>query len=360
MHGLREYVMCNMINSECNKTIVKVDIRNAFNSVRRDIVLEQVLAKCPEMFPMLRQAFSAETPLFTGTEVVKSCTSLQQGDPLAPLWFALAIDQCIRPISSEINIWYLDDGVLGGTPETIATELNTLRGKLLDIGLQINTAKCEVTFLGKRGSQQHRDALTHVRQFLPDLKEVDPNELTLLGSPLSEGGLESAIETAKNDINILCQRILSLDAHTAMFFLTNYVSAPQLTYLLRSAPVFKRKQKLSEIDDLLRAILSQTVNVHMRDDMWEQATLPTRHGGLGIRRLTDLAIPCFISSVKSCASLMSQITPPSQEAEGLSLVDEAVESFKSETSCQEVPEDNAALRQKKTGQNLLHGPVETE
>ena len=132
----------------------------------------------------------------------------------------------------------------------------------------------------------------------------------------------------------------------AMFFLTHYVSAPQLTYLLRSAPVFKRKQKLSEIDDLLRATLSQTVNVHMRDDMWEQATLPTRHGGLGIRRLTDLAIPCFVSSVKSCASLMSQITPSSQEAEGLSLVDEAVESFKSETGCQEVPEDDAALRQK--------------
>ena len=44
---------------------------------------------------------------------------------------------------------------------------------------------------------------------------------------------------------------------------------------------------------------------------------------------------------------MSRITPPSQEAEGLSLVDEAVESLKSETSFQEVPEDDAALRRKK-------------
>ena len=70
------------------------------------------------------------------------------------------------------------------------------------------------------------------------------------------------------------------------------------------------------------------VNVHMRDDMREQATLPTRHGGLGIRKLTDLFIPCFVISVKSCASLMSQIIILSQEAEGRSLVDEAVESFK--------------------------------
>ena len=69
--------------------------------------------------------------------------------------------------------------------------------------------------------------------------------------------------------------------------------------------------------------------------MWKQATLPTRHGGLGIRRLKDLSIPCSISSVKSCASLLSQIASSSQEAGGLSLVNEAVESFKSKTNCLE-------------------------
>ena len=53
---------------------------------------------------------------------------------------------------------------------------------------------------------------------------------------------------------------------------------------------------------------------------------------------------------------MSQITRSSQEDEGLSLV----ESFKSEISYQEVPEDDAALRQKKTGQNIMHAPVGTK
>ena len=33
VHALRQYVMCNTINPECNKIIVKVGIRNAFNSV---------------------------------------------------------------------------------------------------------------------------------------------------------------------------------------------------------------------------------------------------------------------------------------------------------------------------------------
>ena len=40
--------------------------------------------------------------------------------------------------------------ILGAVPETISTELDTLREKLLEIGLQQNTVKCEVTILGQR------------------------------------------------------------------------------------------------------------------------------------------------------------------------------------------------------------------
>ena len=80
------------------------------------------------------------------------------------------MDECISPIPSEINIWYPDDGVLVGAPGTIDTQLDTIRENLLQIGLKMNTAKCEVTFPRKRGSQKHRDALAHVHRVLSDLK----------------------------------------------------------------------------------------------------------------------------------------------------------------------------------------------
>ena len=38
--------------------------------------------------------------------------SLKQRDHQAPLCFALANDECIRAISTEISICYLDDGVM--------------------------------------------------------------------------------------------------------------------------------------------------------------------------------------------------------------------------------------------------------
>ncbi len=44
---------------------------------------------------------------------------MQQGDPLAPLLFSLVIQKLIAAINArcpglELNLWYMDDGVLGG------------------------------------------------------------------------------------------------------------------------------------------------------------------------------------------------------------------------------------------------------
>ena len=68
---------------------------------------------------------------------------MQQGNHFAPLCFALDNDECICPTTSEINIRYLDDGVLAR--EISATVLATPRGKLLEIELQMNTEKCKFT-----------------------------------------------------------------------------------------------------------------------------------------------------------------------------------------------------------------------
>ena len=79
------------------------------------------------MFLVLKQAYSAQSSLFTGTKLVNSTTGLQHGDLVAPLCFDLTIGECFRPRSSRIYIWYLDDGVLSEAPETTTTEVDTLR-----------------------------------------------------------------------------------------------------------------------------------------------------------------------------------------------------------------------------------------
>ena len=84
-------------------------------------------------------------------------------------------------------------------------------------------------------------AVDTVRAALPDVKEIQLDNLFLLGSPLTDGSIAAAGEAASASAAVarLCARLRGLDSHSAVFFLAHHVSAPRLTYLLRSAPAFK-------------------------------------------------------------------------------------------------------------------------
>ena len=53
--------------------------------------------------------------IFKGA-TLDSAEGIEQGDPLGPLCFALCLQGLIFRLSSELNVWYLDDGTLAGDP----------------------------------------------------------------------------------------------------------------------------------------------------------------------------------------------------------------------------------------------------
>jgi len=55
---------------------------------------------------------------------------VQQGDPLSPALFALAIHEVTFKIKADLNIWYLDDGCIGGDPQTVFTNATMIRDNL--------------------------------------------------------------------------------------------------------------------------------------------------------------------------------------------------------------------------------------
>ena len=95
VHACREYISVCSADNTVDRVLVKVDMRNAFNSVRRDVVLGEIGNRCPDIFPLVRQAYGTSSPLYFGDELIESCTGVQQGDPLGPLAFALAIDSAV-------------------------------------------------------------------------------------------------------------------------------------------------------------------------------------------------------------------------------------------------------------------------
>ena len=64
---------------------------------------------------------------------------------------------------------------------------------------------------------------------------------------------------------------------------------------------------LDLFDGHLRSALSPITNTSLSDTQWLQASLPIKHGGLGIRQVRSLALPAFLASAASTSDLQSQI-----------------------------------------------------
>ena len=68
---------------------------------------------------------------------------MQQGDPLGPVLFSLAIHFLISELVSIFNVWYLDDGTRGGTPQTVLADFTAIQQQSSFLGLSLNFSKCE-------------------------------------------------------------------------------------------------------------------------------------------------------------------------------------------------------------------------
>ena len=80
-----------------------------------------------------------------GNETILSETGVQQGDPLGPVLFALAVDEIARSIRSPINISYMDDAKIGGPVENACEDLRRIIPMLTEIGLEVKPSKSEVS-----------------------------------------------------------------------------------------------------------------------------------------------------------------------------------------------------------------------
>ena len=87
VHAARSYVE----GLSPSNAVVKLDIKNAFNSVRRDKMLEAVKTHAPQLLPFVHCNYSCESSLLFGGNVISSAEGVQQGDPLGPLLFCLTV-----------------------------------------------------------------------------------------------------------------------------------------------------------------------------------------------------------------------------------------------------------------------------
>ena len=60
-----------------------------------------------------------------------------------------------------------------------------------------------------------------------------------------------------------------------------------------ASPMHRQRAILQLLDDLLKMALTAIANVALGKESWKQSVLPVRHGGLGLRRTLDVALPTW-------------------------------------------------------------------
>ena len=98
--------------------LIQLDFRNAFNSVKRKVLLQAIADSCPWFLPYALACYSHVGTLFAdGGFTIDSAEGVHQWDPCGPLFFALAImalSKGLGAVSGCWSQWYLDDGYLVG------------------------------------------------------------------------------------------------------------------------------------------------------------------------------------------------------------------------------------------------------
>ena len=296
-------------NLEQNEVLIKIDMRNAFNTLRRDKFLTTVRQRVPSLYRLLWQAYSQPSSLYFGSARIESATGLQQGDPCGPAVFSIAVDAAAREARSDFNSWYLDDATIGGDIQSVCQDLKRVIPALSSIGLEVNPSKCEILLAQTSTGVTGEEHVRKLHQLIPGAVITPASEARILGAPVTDGAAEAVMATKHEDFGRMVGRLQYIDQHSALFLLRNCIWIPKLQYLLRAAPFYRQSDLLKPLDDQLRTATSAITNVHFDDDCWEQASLPTRYGGLGLRRTQDLALPSYTASLHHCMQLVMSMLP---------------------------------------------------
>jgi len=104
------HTMHRSLDEELDELVTdKLDFVNAFNSVRRDHLLDSIASNTPELYCFAFAKYSCEPKLVYGNHIILSRKGNQQGEPLSSLEFCDAL----QPTLSSFETINAASGVPG-------------------------------------------------------------------------------------------------------------------------------------------------------------------------------------------------------------------------------------------------------
>ncbi len=311
VHVVRQW--CARWADDTSRCLVKMDLSNAFNCVDRSAVLAAVRRVVPELAPWADFCYKHPSRLILGGSLLHSERGVQQGDPLGPAFFALAIQSAVANVKSAVEsnhpqeldftVFYLDDGVVAGTGRAVSQFCTLLRAELANIGLDLALDKCEIV----PSAKDHHAIPAHL---FPGYLWVPTGDFKLLGAPLGSLDFCTAhTQKRARKAGDLMHNIASLGhAQGSYLLLKQCAGFAKLAYSMRTVPPEFHESALSAFGDDLRSTLAAiTGELFMEDRCWELAQLNIKIGGVGVRTPARHAAAAYLASVMASRDLCRTI-----------------------------------------------------
>nr|GEV52001.1 hypothetical protein [Tanacetum cinerariifolium] len=112
------------------------------------VLLEETRVRCPSIAPWVEFCYAQPARIYYDDSILWSCQGVQQGDPLGPLLFALALHPLVQTINQSCELtfqaWYLDDGTIVGDTLMVAKALDIIKTNAPTRGLFLNVDKTKL------------------------------------------------------------------------------------------------------------------------------------------------------------------------------------------------------------------------
>ena len=304
---------------DTNLVMVSIDASNAFNRFSRQQMLNLLPTRCPSLARFINMMYGHEPPaLMYGHYRLSSREGAQQGDPASMLLFSLVIQPILRALSLEcpdllLNIFYADDGTLIGTPETVARALAIIEREGPAVGYFIEPAKSKI-FWPSMSLPRLQPLLTAYPtlqiQGTPtgEISTGPTDGIVIFGAPLgSPAYIRHFLDTKMAALGRVLDDISAIpDPRLAFHLQRSTAGICRFTHLARLLPADVLGPTAVEFDTRQRALFTLTTGIALSAAAQRQATLPLRHGGLGLTPLRLIAPIAYAASTIDTAPLRAR------------------------------------------------------
>ena len=298
VHATRSF----MAQTPSEKVLLKLDTKNAFNSICQGLQAAQT--HLPETYPFIWGCYSSKTSLFRGEFCLDSGNGVQQRDPLgltlfSPRHWWSYIQGQIKP-KCFVPWWW----VYWWRPSDCAQQCCQRQEWTILIWSRKNS-KCELLIVNHTTSQERSQTTKLFQDEFPTISTPALNIWQLLGSPLHQKSVPLHLEAKTKVLDNIFENLELIQPHEAFFVLINCLSISKL--------IFTAKCTMLQVQRGTGGVW----HCHKNQDgkicnvSWSRklvtSILPIIHAGLGFCSAADLSLTCFLPLSHACKGLVNRL-----------------------------------------------------